>query len=140
MQDYTKIATLNVCLFYLFILIYLFLELNAVVVVHQANRDRRTTTNNKNNNNYNNIQYTAGLAASRRETRRRLGVVVGVKKNNVVNGKMMLGSILHEVKTFVNKHDDDLIDRYNHRYTVMILAIFIFLIASKQYFGEPIIW
>lgn len=53
---------------------------------------------------------------------------------------MMLGSILHEVKTFVNKHDDDLIDRYNHRYTVMILAVFIFLIASKQYFGEPIIW
>jgi hypothetical protein len=47
----------------------------------------------------------------------------------------MLGSILHEVKSFVNKHDDDLVDRYNHRYTVMILAVFIFVIATKQYFN-----
>jgi hypothetical protein len=52
----------------------------------------------------------------------------------------MLVSIIKEVSTFVNKHDDDTVDRYNHRYTVMILAVFIFLIASKQYFGEPIVW
>jgi hypothetical protein len=53
---------------------------------------------------------------------------------------MMLGSVLHEVKSFVNKHDDDVVDRYNHRYTVMALAVFIFVIATKQYFGEPIVW
>lgn len=53
---------------------------------------------------------------------------------------MMLGSVLHEMRTFVNKHDDDIVDRYHHRYTVMFLAVFILLIASKQYFGEPIVW
>ena len=51
----------------------------------------------------------------------------------------MIGSILGELTKFVNKHDDDATDRYNHRYTVMILAVFVFLIASKQYFGEPIV-
>jgi hypothetical protein len=51
----------------------------------------------------------------------------------------MLGSLLSEVNKFVNKHDDDAVDRYSHRYTVMILAVFVFLIASKQYFGEPIV-
>ena len=51
----------------------------------------------------------------------------------------MIGSILTEINKFVNKHDDDAIDRYSHRYTVMVLAIFVFLIASKQYFGEPIV-
>ncbi len=52
----------------------------------------------------------------------------------------MLDSIFQELKTFVNKRDDDLIDRYNHRYTVMFISFFIFIIASKQYFGEPIVW
>jgi hypothetical protein len=51
----------------------------------------------------------------------------------------MLGSILGEINKFVNKHDDDSVDRYNHRYTVIILAVFVFLISSKQYFGEPIV-
>lgn len=50
----------------------------------------------------------------------------------------MLGSVLGEARSIVNKHDDDIVDRYNHRYTVIALAIFIFVIASKQYFGEPI--
>ena len=53
---------------------------------------------------------------------------------------MMLGSVIGEVRSIVNKHDDDIVDRYNHRYTVIALAIFIFVIASKQYFGEPITW
>ena len=53
---------------------------------------------------------------------------------------IMLGSVLGELQKYVNKHDDDLIDRYNHRYTVMMLALFLFIIASKQYFGEPIVW
>jgi hypothetical protein len=53
---------------------------------------------------------------------------------------MMIGTVLEEVRTFVNKHDDDIVDRYNHRYTVMILSIFILVIATKQYFGEPIVW
>ena len=52
----------------------------------------------------------------------------------------MLGSIIEEIRIFTNKHDDDIVDRYNHRYTVVGLAIFIFVIASKQYFGEPITW
>ncbi len=51
----------------------------------------------------------------------------------------MINSILGEIRAVVNRHDDDAVDRYNHRYTVMGLAIFIFLIASKQYFGEPIV-
>lgn len=50
----------------------------------------------------------------------------------------MLDSILSEFKTFVNKRDDDLVDRYNHRYTVTFISIFIFIIGSKQYFGEAI--
>ena len=53
---------------------------------------------------------------------------------------VVLNTVLQEIKTFVNKHDDDIVDRYNHRYTVMILAVFIFVIATKQYFGEPIVW
>jgi len=52
----------------------------------------------------------------------------------------MLDSILGEVKSFVNKRDDDLVDRYNHRYTVTFIAIFMFIIGSKQYFGEAINW
>ena len=52
----------------------------------------------------------------------------------------LLKSVLDEAKFFVNKHDDDLIDRYNHRYTVIALAIFILLIVTKQYFGDPIVW
>ena len=51
---------------------------------------------------------------------------------------MQLGSVISEIKAFVNKHDDDLIDRYNHRYTVMFLSFFNLVIATKQYFGEPI--
>ena len=53
---------------------------------------------------------------------------------------MMIGTVLEEIRSFVNKHDDDIVDRYNHRYTVMILSIFILVIATKQYFGEPIVW
>ena len=52
---------------------------------------------------------------------------------------MFISSIVSELRGIVNRHDDDSVDRYNHRYTVMILAIFIFIISSKQYFGEPIV-
>lgn len=53
---------------------------------------------------------------------------------------MQLGSIIREVQTFTNNYDDDLVDRYNHRYTVMFLAFFILVVATKQYYGEPIVW
>jgi len=52
---------------------------------------------------------------------------------------MFISTIVSELRGIVNRHDDDSVDRYNHRYTVMILAIFIFIISSKQYFGEPIV-
>lgn len=52
---------------------------------------------------------------------------------------MQLGSVLREIQTIANKHDDDIVDRYNHRYTVMFLALFILVIATKQYYGEPIV-
>lgn len=52
----------------------------------------------------------------------------------------LLKSVIDEAKSYVNKHDDDIVDRYNHRYTVIILAIFLFLVVSKQYFGDPITW
>ncbi|CAF1567372.1 unnamed protein product, partial [Adineta steineri] len=34
--------------------------------------------------------------------------------------------------------DDDLIDRFNNRYTVMGLVICIFIITGTQYVGDPI--
>lgn len=52
----------------------------------------------------------------------------------------MLGSIISEFKTFVNKHDDDIVDRYNHRYTVMFISVIMLLTAGKQYFSDPIVW
>lgn len=52
----------------------------------------------------------------------------------------MLDTIIGEVKTFVNKRDSDLVDRYNHRYTVSFITFFMFVIGSKQYFGEAINW
>jgi hypothetical protein len=53
---------------------------------------------------------------------------------------VLLNTVLQEIKTFVNKHDDDIVDRFNNRYTVILLAIFMILIAGKQYYGDPIIW
>lgn len=53
---------------------------------------------------------------------------------------MNLGELIGQCQKFVNKHDDDLVDRYNHRVTVIFLGIFIAVIATKQYYGEPIIW
>ena len=53
---------------------------------------------------------------------------------------MLLTSILQEIKSYVNKHDDDVVDRFNNRYTVILLAVFMVLIASKQYYGSPIVW
>lgn len=52
---------------------------------------------------------------------------------------MQLGTVLKEFQNFSNRHEDDLVDRYNHRYTVFFLAFFILIIATKQYYGEPII-
>lgn len=51
-----------------------------------------------------------------------------------------LNAVLQEVKNFVNKHDDDLVDRFNNRYTVILLSVFMVLIAGKQYYGDPIVW
>lgn len=52
----------------------------------------------------------------------------------------MYSAIVSDLKSsFRRTHDDDIVDRYNHKYTVMTLAIFIFIISSKQYFGEPIV-
>ncbi len=53
---------------------------------------------------------------------------------------VLINSILAEIKSFVNKHDDDIVDRFNNRYTVIILSTFMVLIASKQYYGDPIVW
>jgi hypothetical protein len=53
---------------------------------------------------------------------------------------MLLTSILQEIKTYANKHDDDIVDRFNNRYTVILLVIFMTLIAGKQYYGNPIVW
>ena len=52
---------------------------------------------------------------------------------------MQLGSVLREIQSISVNHDDDLIDRYNHRFTVIFLAFFILVIATKQYYGEPIV-
>lgn len=54
--------------------------------------------------------------------------------------KLLLSTLLHELRLFTNRQDDDLVDRFNHRYTVNLLAVSLFIISSKQYFGEPIIW
>jgi len=51
-----------------------------------------------------------------------------------------LATVIQEVQRFVNKHDDDLVDRFNNRYTVIFLSIFMVLIASIQYIGNPIVW
>ena len=51
-----------------------------------------------------------------------------------------LTSVIQEVKKFVNKHDDDLVDRFNNRYTVIFVSVFMILIASIQYIGSPIVW
>ena len=53
---------------------------------------------------------------------------------------MKLNEVLDEVKKFVNKNDDDLVDKFNNRYTVILLAVFMVLIAGKQYYGDPITW
>jgi len=53
---------------------------------------------------------------------------------------MQLNQIVQACQQFVNQHDDDLVDRYNHRVTAIFLAIFIAVIATKQYYGEPIVW
>lgn len=50
----------------------------------------------------------------------------------------MLDTVFSEFRALVNKREDDLIDRWNHRYTVTFISIFIFIIGSKQYFGEAI--
>ena len=50
----------------------------------------------------------------------------------------MLDTLFAEIRAFVNKLEDDLVDRYNHRYTVVFISFFIFVIGSKQYFGEAI--
>ncbi len=52
----------------------------------------------------------------------------------------MLDTVFSEFRSFVNKREDDLVDRWNHRYTVTFISIFIFIIGSKQYFGEAINW
>ena len=52
----------------------------------------------------------------------------------------MIGQLLGEFSKFANKYDDDLVDRCNHRYTVIILSTFITIIATKQYFGDPIVY
>ena len=55
-------------------------------------------------------------------------------------GTFKFKSLIKEINTFTNTNDDDLIDRYNHRYTVAILSFFIFIISTKQYLGDPIVW
>ena len=37
-----------------------------------------------------------------------------------------------------NKHDDDLSDRLNSRYTVLILVVFTIVVSSQLYIGKPI--
>lgn len=36
------------------------------------------------------------------------------------------------------RNDDDLVDRLNHRYTVLVLVIFTVLVSTTQYVGNPI--
>ncbi len=52
---------------------------------------------------------------------------------------MQLGAVLREIHSIAISHNDDLVDRYNHRFTVIFLSFFILVIASKQYYGEPIV-
>jgi innexin len=36
------------------------------------------------------------------------------------------------------RNDDDIVDRLNHRYTVLFLVIFTAVVSTTQYVGEPI--
>jgi hypothetical protein len=46
--------------------------------------------------------------------------------------------LFKQVSLFLKHDNDDLTDRYHYRYTIVGLAIFLLLITSKQYYGDPI--
>lgn len=49
-----------------------------------------------------------------------------------------LFSAVSSVTKGSSRNDDDLVDRMNHRYTVIILVIFTVLVTTTQYVGTPI--
>ena len=54
---------------------------------------------------------------------------------------MVLEGIFDAVSNIVKsnaRNDDDLSDRMNHRYTVILLLIFTVIVSATQYVGDPI--
>ena len=52
---------------------------------------------------------------------------------------MILNDILSQVSSFLSHDNDDLVDKFHYRHTVIGLAIYLVLLTSKQYYGESII-
>jgi len=49
----------------------------------------------------------------------------------------LIGAVASVSKIYV-RHDDDLVDRLHHRYTVSFLVIFAVVVSTTQYVGTPI--
>jgi hypothetical protein len=52
---------------------------------------------------------------------------------------MILNDILSQVSSFLSHDNDDFTDRFHYRHTIIGLAVYMILLTSKQYYGEPII-
>jgi innexin len=53
--------------------------------------------------------------------------------------KMILNDIIGQISSFLSHDNDDLVDKFHYRHTVVGLAIYLVLLTSKQYYGEPIV-
>ena len=52
---------------------------------------------------------------------------------------MILNDIVSQISSFLSHDNDDLVDKFHYRHTVIGLAIYLLLLTSKQYYGEPIV-
>ena len=56
-----------------------------------------------------------------------------------MSNKMILNDIVSQISSFLSHDNDDLVDKFHYRHTVIGLAIYLLLLTSKQYYGEPIV-
>ncbi|CAF0709636.1 unnamed protein product [Brachionus calyciflorus] len=51
---------------------------------------------------------------------------------------MIINDILKQLSSFLRSHNDDIIDRFHNLYSVIGISIYVVILSSKQYYGEPL--